>query len=185
MYIVNEDLSIYATRGDIVCINVSATREDNGQPYEFQVGDIVRFSVYGKKDAETVYLQKDFPVVADTDAVGVLLTEEDTKFGDIISKPTDYWYEVTLNPYTNPQTLIGYDEDGAKIFKLFPEGNEVEDVETDPADIPVVDEEIDPTSPRPVENRAIWSALTTLESKLEAALEELGDRITEIADKLL
>lgn len=126
MYVVNEDMSIYVTRGDIVYLHVSANREDTGEPYKFQQGDIIRFSVYGKKDAGTVYLRKDFYVEDKAaDAVIIKLEEEDTKFGDVISKPTDYWYEVTLNPDTDPQTIIGYDEDGAKIFKLFPEGDAV------------------------------------------------------------
>ena len=60
------------------------------------------------------------------ETVTVTLDNKDTKFGDIISKPVDYWYEVELNPETKPQTIVGYDEDGAKIFKLFPEGKEVE-----------------------------------------------------------
>lgn len=125
MYIVNDDMSIYVTRGDIVYLHVSAKREDTGELYKFQQGDTIRFSVYGKKDAGAVYLRKDFSVKEEADAVVVKLEEEDTKFGDVISKPTDFWYEVTLNPDTDPQTIIGYDEDGPKIFKLFPEGDAV------------------------------------------------------------
>ena len=107
MFVVNDDLSIYATRGDIVCLNVSATDDSTGGQYEFQPGDIVRMKIFTKKDAENVVMQKDFPVVANTDSVGVYLTESDTKIGDVISKPTDYWYEIELNPYTNPQTIVG------------------------------------------------------------------------------
>ena len=121
MFVINEDKSIYANRGDIVFFSVTA--DDNGTNYEFQPGDVVRFTVYGKKDAETVYLQKYIPVFEATESVSVLLGEEDTSFGAVISKPTDYWYEIELNPDTYPQTIIGYDEDGAKIFRLYPEGN--------------------------------------------------------------
>ena len=172
MFVVNEDLSIYATRGDIVCLNVSAQDDRTGLPYEFQPGDIVQMKIYGKKDAENVVLQKDFPVVAKTDTVGVVLTESDTKIGDVISKPTDYWYEVTLNPYSNPQTFIGYDEDGAKIFKLFPEGRDIPDDPTAPEDIPVVDAELDLASSRPVENKAIARAVTLLRSDLDRLMEQ-------------
>ena len=121
MFVVNEDMSIYANRGDIVFFSVTA--DDNGKNYQFQPGDGVRFTVYGKKDAETVYLQKDIPIFEATEEVAIFLGEEDTRFGDVISKPTDYWYEVELNPDTYPQTIIGYDEDGAKVFRLYPEGN--------------------------------------------------------------
>ena len=53
------------------------------------------------------------------------MTGEDTKIGQVINKPIDYWYEIELNPEINPQTVIGYDNDGAKIFKLFPEGADI------------------------------------------------------------
>lgn len=120
MFYINEDMSIYATRGDMVFFRVTA--EENGSVYKFQAGDVVRFKVTEKKACEEVVLQKDFAVTEETEAVEVILTKQDTKIGDVISKPVDYWYEVELNPFSNPQTIIGYDEDGARIFKLFPEG---------------------------------------------------------------
>ena len=60
----------------------------------------------------------------DTATVDITLERVDTKIGEIINKPVDYWYEIELNPDTTPQTLIGYDDDGPKIFRLFPEGGE-------------------------------------------------------------
>jgi hypothetical protein len=160
MFTVDEDLTIYATRGDIVFFFVTA--EDNGIKYQFQPGDIVRLAVYGKKDATATVLQKDFPVTEVTESVYVFLDEADTKIGETISKHKDYWYEVVLNPDTNPQTIIGYDDDGAKIFRLFPEAEELEETETDPADIPVVDGKLDMTSPRPVANSAVASAIANM-----------------------
>ena len=154
MFTINDDNSIYATRGDIVYFTVKA--EDNGTPFKFQPGDIVRISVYGKKEAERVVLQKDFPVYEVTEEVAIYLEEQDTKFDDIISKHKDYWYEVVLNPDTQPQTIIGYDEDGAKIFRLFPEADEMDDgFDPQPEDYPVVDTELDMTSPRPIANSAV------------------------------
>lgn len=120
MFKVNEDLSIYATRGDVVFFGVSA--DDYGETYIFKPGDIVRISIFEKKGCHCVLLQKDFTVDEATDTVDITLTKQDTKIGETISKPKDYWYEIELNPDTFPQTIIGYDEDGAKIFRLFPEG---------------------------------------------------------------
>lgn len=162
MFRVDDDLSIYATRGDIVFFSVKA--EDNGFLYKFQPGDIVRMAIYGKKDAETCYMQKDFPVTEVCESVFIYLEEKDTKIGDIISKPKDYWYEVVLNPDTFPQTIIGYDEeDGRKLFQLLPESAEIEDdYDPKPEDFPVVDKELDMTSHRPVENQAIARAVTTI-----------------------
>lgn len=164
MFTLNDDLSIYVTRGDIVFFAVTA--EDDGQVYKFQPGDLLRLKIYGKKDAATVVLQKDFPVTELTESVEILLTEEDTKIGGVISKPTDYWYEVELNPHTNPQTIIGYDEDGAKVFRLYPEGADIPEWTPDPEDIPIVDEELDVTSTRPVQNQAIARAITRLQAQV-------------------
>lgn len=122
MFKINEDKSIYLTRGDIANITVGANLD--GQPYTFKVGDVVRIKVMKRKDSTTVLLQKDVEVFEETQAVGIFLEKEDTKIGDFINKPTNYWYEVELNPETTPQTIIGYDEEGEKILKLYPEGGD-------------------------------------------------------------
>ena len=123
MFRINEDLSMYVTRGDVATFSVQAV--NNGEAYTFREGDVVRFKVFGKKDCSDVVLKKDTTVTEATATVEIALDGEDTKIGEVISKPTDYWYEVELNPDTYPQTIIGYDDDGAKLFRLFPEGAEV------------------------------------------------------------
>ena len=121
MFVVKDDMSIYCTRGDAGGFHVQATFK--GEAYTFRAGDVVRFKVFGKKDCENVVLEKSVSIAEDSEQVEIFLDGDDTKFGEVISKPTDFWYEVELNPDTKPQTIIGYDEEGAKIFKLFPEGN--------------------------------------------------------------
>ena len=160
-----DDNSIYVTRGDIAFFRVTA--EVNKTQYLFQPGDVVRVKVYGKKDAENVVLQKDFGVTEETESVEVYLTEEDTKIGEVISKPTDYWYEVELNPFTDPQTIIGYDEDGPKVFKLFPEGDDVPEFVPSPEDVSVIDTELNMTSTKPVQNQAIARAYVNLNARHE------------------
>ena len=120
-----ENKEIHLTRGDIACIEVKALNED-GTDYTFQVGDVVRLNVFKKKDCGCIELQKDVTVEAAGISVDIHLTSENTKIGGIINKPTEYWYEVVLNPDTNPQTIIGYDIDGEKKFILYPEGNDAE-----------------------------------------------------------
>ena len=120
MFVINDDLSINITRGDSAVFSVAAKVGEN--EYTFKVDDVVRFKVFAKKDCEEVVLQKDVKVAEETNLVEIALDSDETKIGDVISKPTDYWYEVELNPDGYAQTIIGYDEDGAKIFKLFPEG---------------------------------------------------------------
>ena len=124
MFVVNEDNSIYATRGDAVFFSVTA--EDNGKAHTFMPGDVIRITVYGKKNAEEILLRRDFTVFVATESVAITLSGDDTKFGDVISKPKEYWYEIELNPDTDPHTIIGYDEDGAKVFKLYPESGDKE-----------------------------------------------------------
>lgn len=124
MFKVNEDKSIYATRGDVV--NLSIMLYADGVPRTFKSGDVVRFKVVEKKRCNNVVLQNDFPAEEGATKVSVVLNSEDMKFGDVIGKPKDYWYEVELNPETQPNTVIGYDEDGPKVFRVFPEGGNME-----------------------------------------------------------
>lgn len=126
MFKINEDKSIYITRGDIGTIEVSATTDD-GADYTFETGDVVRISVFEKKDCDSVVMQKDVQVTTQGKTVSLSLTMRDTKIGEVINKPKDYWYEIELNPETSPQTIIGYDEDGAKVFRLYPEGSDVDE----------------------------------------------------------
>lgn len=123
MYFVNKDLSIYATRGDAVVLAVGAN--NNGVPYVFQPGEVVRFRVFEKKGCHCTVLQKDFIITDAVESVEIVLTKNETEIGEIISKPKDYWYEIELNPNYNPQTIVGYDDDGPKVFRLFPEGADV------------------------------------------------------------
>jgi hypothetical protein len=123
MFVVNEDKSIYLTRGDVGAIEVSATAPEGGA-YVFTAGEVVRLKVFGKKNCDNVVLQKDVQVGEDTETIIISLQKDETKFEDYISKPKDYWYEIELNPDTAPQTIIGYDEDGAKVFRLYPEGGD-------------------------------------------------------------
>ena len=121
MFKIDSDKTIHVTRGDIGSFSVSAA-DNNNVPYTFRQSDIVRLLVFKKRDCNDVVLSKTAEAIPDTTEVNIKLTTEDTRIGEVINKPVDYWYEIELNPETNPQTLIGYDEDGPKIFRLYPEG---------------------------------------------------------------
>ena len=176
MFQLNEDMSIHVTRGDTLFFSVSA--EENGENHVFQAGDVVRFKVTAKKDSANVVLQKDTVVTEATESVDIILNGNDTKIGDVISKPVDYWYEVELNPFTNPQTIIGYDDDGAKIFKLFPEGRDL--VDELPEEVESVDAVLDPTSTRPIQNQAVALAILDLDKKMENIKENVADIVSDV-----
>lgn len=107
---------IKITRGDIGAIDLSITN------YIFKVGDIIRFKVFKIDDCKCVELQKDIIINEEAETIEISLTSEETRIGDLINKPKKYWYEIELNPETNCQTIIGYDDEGEKIFRLYPEG---------------------------------------------------------------
>ena len=176
MFILNEDKSIYVTRGDILYFDVAVADIVTGARHKFQAGDVLRIKVFGKKDTENVVLQKDFPVEDICETVEIFLTEEDTKIGEIINKPTPYWYEVELNPYDNPQTIIGYDEDGPKVFMLYPEGDDIPEYVPDPEEIAVVDDELDMTSTRPVQNQAVARAVANIEDSVDRAYAAVAEK---------
>lgn len=187
MFVINEDLSIYITRGDVGVFQVSAVNKEDGTPYMFQPGDVVQFKVTEKKACENVMSYVDVVVEQEVDIIEFILTPDKTKIGEVISKPTDYWYEVELNPYTHPETIIGYDEEtGPKIFKLLPEGDDIKEVPIEPEDIPIVDEELSLTSKRPVANyviakicieqlRAMEDAKTNLSNRMQAYEQRLDE----------
>ncbi len=125
---INDDNSIYATRGDTWEIPVTISAE--GWIPDVTAEDMVRFTVYEKGNTEQVYLTKEFTLENMTynqAVVDLLLTftSEETKIGEVISKPKDYCYEVelikTLDNDIEINTIIGHDADGEKIITLLPE----------------------------------------------------------------
>ena len=123
MFIINPDKSVHITRGDVGIIDVSATLSEGGN-YLFKVGDVVRFKVFEKNHCERVIFEKDVIVDVEAEVISVQLLSADTRIGEVINKPKDYWYEVELNPETHPQTIVGYDISGPKVFRLYPEGDD-------------------------------------------------------------
>ena len=123
MFVINSDGTINLTRGDVAVFEITALQNET-ENYIFQPGDVVRFTVCEKKRCDNVVLSKDVTVDEESEKVVMNLDQTDTKLGDLIHKPKDYWYEVVLNPDTTPQTIVGYDSNGPKIFRLFPEGDD-------------------------------------------------------------
>ena len=107
--------TIHLTRGDRCEFDFE---DDYG--YVFQAGDKVKFSVYEEEGLENPpVLSKEFEVTEETPVVTISLTSQETKFGPMKSEEISYWYEVEK---IGDETALGYDENGAKILILYPEG---------------------------------------------------------------
>lgn len=165
MFKIDDDMTINVTRGDCGTIDVSATVD--GAVYVFLPGDILRLKVFEKKNCENVVLKKDFGIDVNATTVTLTLTGKDTKIGGMINKPTNYWYEIELNPETNPQTIVGYDDEGPKLFCLHPEGNEVEETEPEEADVGAFDDKLDLTSNKALPNWLIAQEILALKGKMK------------------
>lgn len=131
MFEIDSEKTIHLTRGDVAVIEVGANtivpdgnEAINSAKHSFQPTDVVRFSVIEKGKYDVVVLSKDIIVQSETTSVDISLDSSDTKIGEPINKPKDYHYEIELNPDTLPQTIIGYDKAGPKIFRLYPEGDD-------------------------------------------------------------
>ena len=96
MFVADEDLTLHITRGDAGEFSVKAVTEVDGEetPFIFKAGDVLRFKVVEKKNYSNIILQKDFGVEEDTEVVTIKLEEADTKIGETISKPVEYYYEI-------------------------------------------------------------------------------------------
>lgn len=126
MFVIDAKKTIHITRGDHATFTVSANNgeDENGNaiPYTFKVNDVVRFKVFKARSCEDVVLQKDVTITEESEFATIVITKDDTAFEPIISKTSTYWYEVEVNPDTYPQTIIGCDLDGEKLFIIYPEG---------------------------------------------------------------
>lgn len=116
--IVDENETIHINRGDKLLLEYSI---DNGDTnYVFNEGDYITFAIYGSgKMNEFPFVFEKFIPTAGSDIVNIEIPSEKMKFGDYINKPKTYWYEIQLN---NEETTTGYDKNGAKELKLYPEG---------------------------------------------------------------
>lgn len=122
MFIIDEDgTTLKVTRGQSGTITFGALTPE-GEPYIFQVGDILRLNVTKVNKENSVVMSVDTIIQEATTEATISITSFDSKIGTVINKPTDYWYDIELNPDSAiAQMLLGYDDEGPKIFKLYPE----------------------------------------------------------------
>lgn len=171
MYTVENDMTINLTRGDVATIPVSAVGE------AFKLGDIIRIKVFEKKNCANVIFQKDFGVAEETENFELILTRNETKIGETINKPKTYWYEIELNPDTNPNTIVGYDEDGPKLFVLYPEGEDIEYIPPTEEEIGPIDYALSLTSKKPIANRVVAKKTLELDKKIDESVKKEAEAL--------
>ena len=112
------DKEIHINRGDRLLMEFSI--DNKGTDYIFQEGDRLKFSIYEKKGMDkSPVLQKEFIPDVGSTILDIDIPGSEMKIGEMANKPIEYWYEIELN---DDETIIGYDEDGAKKLILYPEG---------------------------------------------------------------
>lgn len=115
-----ETKTISMNRGDRATIKIKAKEGKN-----FAVDDKIKFSIVDKGDYDIVKFQKVYTVLEESDTFFLTLIPDDTRFDEIVSAKKEYWYEIE---YNGEYTAIGYDEDKAKKFILFPEAPDKSEV---------------------------------------------------------
>ena len=112
------DKEIHINRGDRLLMEFSIDNEN--EKYTFKDGDKIKFSIYEKMgmDKPPILSKEIIPIVGST-SVDIDIPGSEMKIGELTNKPIEYWYEIELN---DEETIIGYDEDGAKKLILYPEG---------------------------------------------------------------
>ena len=112
--------TIKINRGDILKISISLVYDD-GTAYTYKVNDKLIFSIYNKgKMTNKPILTKEIVATGGEESLIINCSSEEMKLGDPINKEKEYWYEIELN---GEHTVIGYDDEGAKILMLYPEGS--------------------------------------------------------------
>ena len=137
MIAIGEDRrTIYLTRGDetseffklafyFPIWNFETQQEEK---YTFQSTDKIAFVVKEKKGytkPEVLRIEKtlaEMGCTGPTQYPEIILTKEDTKAFELLSKKKTYWYDIVLNDTT---TILGYDEEGASKLVVYPEANEI------------------------------------------------------------
>ncbi len=107
-----EEKTIMVNRGDRCTIPLYAIKNS------FKKDDKIKFSIVEKNNYSNVLFQKIYTVMEDSKQFCITMTSDETRFDEPINREKEYWYEIEYNGIS---TLIGYDQNRAKKFILYPE----------------------------------------------------------------
>lgn len=116
-----EGKTIYINRGDSQTFELKIPISDT-EFYQFKTSDVIKFGVYEANGLnKNALILKTIVPESPTDSIKIILLKNDTTIGELRNTKTTFWYEITLND----NTIVGYDENGAKEFILYPEGSDI------------------------------------------------------------
>ena len=109
--------TIHLNRGDSANIQIACNNST------FEDGQELKMYVMEAGNCENILLDTSALLTADSNTATISITSEQTK---ALSEPfsggsKEFWYELELQAGEERTTLVGYDEDGPKLFILYPE----------------------------------------------------------------
>lgn len=114
--------TFHVSRGDSGIIHLSLKNTN------FAVGDKIFFRIYEAEGLDSLpIVETEATVLEEGNTIAITLDKEDTNFGDLGNTVVDYWYEISVG---EDRTILGFDENGAKVFKLYPTGATTDDIVT-------------------------------------------------------
>lgn len=114
--------TFHLSRGDYASFDVKF--KDGSTYYQFQPGDVLRFTVGRNFRSENYALQKEVTVTTATDTVNFVFTEDETLFNGPIAKPVEYQYDLVLNDI---YSVLCYNQSGPRRFILYPRSTDITD----------------------------------------------------------
>ena len=112
-----DDYHLKINRGNTLRFDYSILGGDT--PYVFKEDDTIVFSVYESFGLENEpKLSVEFKPVEGSTEITIEIPKDKMKFAPMLNIEKDYWYEITLNE----ETMLGFDDTGAKILTIYPEG---------------------------------------------------------------
>lgn len=118
MFDIDYNKNISVTWGDVGTIVLKARGEG-----KFPAGAVLRLTIHGRYKPFDVEVAKDITIEEETQVVQINLDVEDTSFCPREGVEQEFSYDITLNPDTAPQTLVGYElKNGPKNFVILPKG---------------------------------------------------------------
>lgn len=112
-----DNTEVSLNRGDQGKILVEL--EQNGEPITLLESDVVNMAIYSEENLDKDPLQKlNASINTEENVAEIIIEKNSTAFVPEDNMPFNYWYEVEWNGIV----IIGYDKEGPKIFRVYPNG---------------------------------------------------------------